>query len=145
MAEKTKEQIIAEIKEKLDDFSKRTIRMYELVEEFVDMEFVDIRKSFDEKNEELKSFNLCKAREYELFDRNYKKMCDDIEDKFDKEKVDPESLDILQNVLYEDDRIDGKMMFLVLTTWCLANIDTYPDEALCLSMDINCGLNKLKV
>lgn len=139
MAEKTKEQRIAEIKEKLDDFSKRTIRMYELVEEFI-----DIRKSFDEKNEELKSSNLCKAREYELFDMNYKKMCDDIKDKFDKEKVDPESLDILQNVLYEDDRIDGKMMFLVLTMWCLANIDTYPDEALCLSMDINFKLSKLK-
>ena len=140
MAEKTREQRIAEAKERLEDFLKRTIRMYELVEEFV-----DIRKLFDEKNEELKSSNLCKAREYELFDRNYKKMYDYIKDKFDKEKVDPESLDILQNVLYEDDRIDGKMMFLVVITWCLANVDTYPDEALCLSMDINCRLSKLKV
>ena len=137
MAEKTKEQRIAEIKEKLDDFSKRTIRMYELVEEFI-----DIRKSFDEKCEELKSSNLCKAREYELFDRHYKKMSDDIKDKFDKEKVDPEGLNILHNIMYEDDRIDGKMMFLVLTMWCLANVDAYPDKALCLVMEISHKLSE---
>lgn len=137
MAEKTKEQRIAEIKEKLDDFSKRTLRMYEFVEELL-----DIKKSFDEKCEELKSSNLCKAREYELFDRHYKKMSNDIKDKFDKEKVDLEGLDILYNVLYEDDRIDGKMMFLVLTMWCLANVDTYPDEALCLTMEISHRLSE---
>lgn len=137
MAEKTKEQRIAEIKEKLDDFSKRTIRMYEFVEELL-----DIKKSFDEKCEELKSSNLCKAREYELFDRHYKKMSNDIKDKFKEEKVDLEGLDILQNILYEDDRIDCKMMLLVLTMWCLANVDTYPDEALCLTMEISHKLSE---
>lgn len=140
MAEKTREQRIAEAKEGLEDFSNRTLRMYEFVEELLDIE-----KSFDEKCEELKSSNLCKVREHELLDEYFKKMCDDIKDKFDKDKVDPETLNILCSVLDEDDRIDGKMMFLVLTMWCLANVDTYPDEALCLSMDINCKLSKLKV
>ena len=137
MAEKTKEQRIAEIKEKLDDFSKRTIRMYEFVEELLDIE-----KSFDEACKELKSSNLCKVREYELFDEYYKKMCDDITNKFREEKVDLEGLDILQNILYEDDRVDGKMMYLILTSWCLANTGTYPAEALCLCMEISHKLSK---
>lgn len=137
MAEKTKEQRIAEIKEKLDDFSKRTIRMYEFVEELLDIE-----KSFVEKCEELKSSNLCKVREYELFDGHYKKMCDDITNKFREEKVDLEGLDILQNILYEDDRVDGKTMYLILTGWCLASTKTYPIEALCLSMEISHKLSE---
>lgn len=137
MAEKTKEQRIAEIKERLDDFSKRTIRMYEFVEELLDIE-----KSFVEKCEELKSSNLCKAREYELFDGHYKKMCDDITNKFREEKVDPDGLEILQNILYEDDRVDCKTMYLILTGWCLASTKTYPIEALCLSMKINYKLSE---
>lgn len=137
MAEKTKEQRIAEAKERLEDFSKRTHRMYEFVEELL-----DIRKSFDEKCEELKSSNLCKVREYELFDEYFKKMRNDIKDKFDKEKVDPDGLEILQNILYEDDRVDGKMMYLILTGWCLASTKTYPIEALCLSMEISYKLSE---
>lgn len=137
MAEKTKEQRIAEIKEKLDDFSKRTVRMYEFVEELLDIE-----KSFVEKCEELKSSNLCKVREYELFDEYYKKMRNDITNKFKEEKVDLEGLDILQNILYEDDRVDGKMMYLILTGWCLASTMTYPIESLCLVMEISHKLSE---
>ena len=137
MAEKTKEQRIVEVKERLDDFSKRTIRMCEFVEELL-----DIKKLFDEKCEELKSSNLCKVREYELFDEYFKKMCDDITDKFRDEKVDLEGLDILQNILYEDDRVDGKTMYLILTGWCLANTRAYPIEALCLSMEISHKLSE---
>lgn len=137
MTEKTKEQRIAEIKEKLDDFSKRTIRMYEFVEELLDIE-----KSFVEKCEELKSSNLCKVREYELFDEYYKKMCDDITNKFIEEKVDLEGLDILQNILYEDDRVDDKTMYLMLTGWCLASTMTYPIEALYLTMEISHMIDK---
>ena len=137
MTEKTKEQRIAEIKEKLEDFSKRTLRMYEFVEDLLDIE-----KSFVEKCEELKSSNLCKVREYELFDEYYKKMCDDITNKFKEEKVDLDGLDTLQNILYEDDRVDGKMMYLILTSWCLANTRTYPIEALCLSMEISHKLSE---
>ena len=136
MAEKTKEQTIAEAKERLEDFSKRTLRMYELVEELLDIE-----KLFEDKCEELKSSNLCKVREYELFDEYYKKMCDDITNKFKEEKVDPESLDILQNILYEDDRVDGKTQYLILTGWCLASTRTYPIEALCLVTEISCKLS----
>ena len=132
MAEKTREQRIAEAKERLEDFSKRTLRMYEFVEELL-----DINKSFDDKCAELKSSNLCKVREYELFDEYYKKMCDDITNKFREENVDLEGLDILQNILYEDDRVDGKAMYLILTCWCLSNVNTYPIEALCLTMEIN--------
>ena len=137
MAEKTKEQRIAEVKERLDDFSKRTVRMYEFVEELLDIE-----KSFVEKCEELKSSDLCEAVKYKIFDKAYKKMCDDITNKFKEEKVDLEGLNILQNILYEDDRVDGKMMYLILTSWCLANTSTYPIEALCLSMEISYKLGE---
>lgn len=137
MAEKTKEQRIAEVKERLDDFSKRTVRMYEFVEELL-----DIKKSFDDKCEELKSSNICKVRECELFDEYYKKMCDDITNKFREEKVDLEGLNILQNILYEDDRVDGNTMYLILSHWCLASTSTYPIEALCLSMEISYKLSK---
>ena len=137
MAEKTREQRIAEAKERLEDFSKRTLRMYEFVEELL-----DIKKSFDEQCEELKSSNLCKVREYELFDEYYKKMCDDITNKFREEKVDLEGLNILQNILYEDDRVDGNTMYLILSHWCLASTSTYPIEALCLSMEISYKLSK---
>lgn len=137
MAEKTKEQRIAEVKERLDDFSKRTVRMYEFVEELL-----DIKKSFDDKCEELKSSDLCEAVKYKIFDKAYKKMCDDITDKFKEEKVDLEGLNILQNILYEDDRVDGKTMYLILSGWCLASTSTYPIEALCLSMEISYKLSK---
>ena len=137
MAEKTKEQRIAEVKERLDDFSKRTVRMYEFVEELL-----DIKKLFDDKCEELKSSNICKVRECELFDEYYKKMCDDITNKFREEKVDLEGFNILQNILYEDDRVDGKTMYLILSHWCLASTSTYPIEALCLSMEISYKLSK---
>lgn len=137
MAEKTKEQRIAEIKEKLDDFSKRTIRMYEFVEELL-----DIKKSFDDKCEELKSSNLYKERERELFGEYFKKMHDDITNKFKEEKVNLEGLDILHNILYEDDRVDGKTMYLILTGWCLASTRTYPIEALCLSIEISHKLSE---
>ena len=137
MAEKTREQRIAEVKEKLDDFSKRTLRMYEFVEELL-----DIKKSFDDKCEELKSSNLCKVRERELFGEYFKKMRDDITNKFREEKVDLEGLDILNNILYEDDRVDGKTMYLMLTGWCLANTSTYPLEALGLVMEINRRLSE---
>lgn len=136
MAEKTREQRIAEAKERLEDFSKRTLRMYEFVEELL-----DIKKSFDEKCEELKSSNLCKVREHELFDEYFKKMCDDIKDKFKDEKVDLDGLATLQNILYEDDRVDGKTMYLMLTGWCLASTMTYPIEALCLVAEISCKLS----
>lgn len=137
MAEKTREQRIAEAKERLEDFSKRTVRMYEFVEELL-----DINKSFDDKCEELKSSDLCEAVKYKIFDKAYKKMCDDITDKFKEEKVDLEGLNILQNILYEDDRVDGKTMYLMLTCWCLANVNTYPAEALCLSMEISYKLGE---
>lgn len=137
MAEKTKEQRIAEVKERLEDFSKKTIRMYEFVEELL-----DIKKSFDEKCEELKSSNLCKVREYELFDEYFKKMRNDITDKFKEEKVDLDGLDTLHNILYEDDRVDGKTMYLMLTGWCLANTMTYPIESLCLVMEISHKLSE---
>lgn len=136
MAEKTREQRIAEAKERLEDFSKRTLRMYEFVEELL-----DIKKSFDEKCEELKSSNLCKVREHELFDEYFKKMRDDIKDKFKDEKVDLDGLATLQNILYEDDRVDGKTMYLMLTGWCLASTMTYPIEALCLVAEISCKLS----
>ena len=137
MAEKTKEQRLAEAKERLEDFSKRTLRMYEFVEELFDIE-----KSFDEKCKELKSSNLCKVREYELFDEYYKKMRDDITNKFKDEKIDLDGLDTLRNILYEDDRVDGKTMYLMLTGWCLANTSTYPLEALGLVMEINRRLSE---
>ena len=111
--------------------------MYEFVEELFDIE-----KSFDEKCKELKSSNLCKVREYELFDEYYKKMCDDITNKFREEKVDLDGLDTLRNILYEDDRVDGKTMYLMLTGWCLANTSTYPLEALGLVMEINRRLSE---
>ena len=137
MAEKTREQRIADVKERLEDFSKRTLRMYEFVEELL-----DIKKSFDEKCEELKSSNLCKVREYELFDEYFKKMRDDITNKFKEEKVDLEGLDTLQNILYEDDRVDGETMYLMLTGWCLASTMTYPIESLCLVMEISHKLSE---
>lgn len=129
---KTKEQRIAEVKERLENFSKRTIRMYEFVDELV-----DIMKSFYEECEKLKSSDLCEVVERKMFDKAYKMMVDSITDKFREEKVDLEGLNILQNILYEDDRVDGKMMCLVLTAWCSASVDSYPVESLCLSSKIN--------
>lgn len=129
---KTKEQRIAEVKERLENFSKRTIRMYEFVDELV-----DIVKSFYEECEKLKSSDLCEAVERKMFDKAYKMMVDSITDKFREEKVDLEGLNILQNILYEDDRVDGKMMYLVLIAWCSASADSYPAESLCLSLEIN--------
>lgn len=129
---KTKEQRIAEVKERLENFSKRTIRMYEFVDELV-----DIVKSFYEECEKLKSSDLCEVVERKMFDKAYKMMVDSITDKFREEKVDLDGLSILQNILYEDDRVDGKMMYLVLTAWCSASVDSYPAESLCLSLEIN--------
>lgn len=129
---KTKEQRIAEVKERLEDFSKRTIRMYEFVDELV-----DIVKSFDEECDKLKSSDLCKSAVDKMFDEAYKMMVNHLVSKFEEEKVDLESLNILQNVLYEDDRVDGKMMYLMLTAWCQASADSYPAESLCLSLEIN--------
>ena len=130
--EKTKEQRITEVKERLEDFSKRTIRMYEFVDELV-----DIVKSFNEECDGLKSSDLRRSVTDELFDKAFKTMTDRIVSKFKEEKVDLMCLNILQNILYEDDRVDSKAMYLILTAWCKVSAYSYPAESLYLSLEIN--------
>lgn len=132
MAEKTKEQRITEVKERLENFSNRTVRMYEFVDELI-----DIVKLFNCECEELKSSDLCKAVKDKMFDKAYKVMVDSIIDKFREEKVDLAGFNILKNILYEDDRVDGKMMCLMLTAWCQVSGDSYPAASLYILLKIN--------
>lgn len=131
MAEKTREQRMAEVKERLENFSNRTVRMYEFV-----YELIDIVKSFNGECEELKSSDLCKATKDKMFDKAYKMMVDSITDKFREEKVDLAGVNILQNILYKDDRVDGKMMCLMLTAWCQVSGDSYPAASLYILLQI---------
>jgi len=131
MAEKTREQRMAGVDKRISDFSSDVKRMYVLVEDVL-----DIYNVFSENNVKIKGLNADEEFTKSMFEVAYYGMVNGIKERIKKEDISPKVLDILINILYEDDRVDGRLMFLVMTCWCAVNVDKYPLEALSVSSKV---------
>lgn len=131
MAEKTREQRLAEAEKRISDFTGDVKRMYVLVEDVLDVHTV-----FNGKCAKIKDLDADEKFTKKMLDVAYYEMVNGIKERLEKEDIDPKTLDILVNVLYEDDRVDGRLLFLVMTCWCVVNVDKYPLEALSVSSKV---------
>ena len=68
-------------------------------------------------------------------------MVNDIKKVINGHDIDPGTLNILQNVLFEDERVDSRLFLLVMTCWSLLNVDKYPIEALSISSKVYASLD----
>ena len=131
MAEKTREQRLAEADKRISDFTSDVKRMYVLVEDVL-----DIYNVFSEKNVKIKGLNADEKFTKSMFDVAYYEMVNGIKERIKKEDISPKVLDILTNILYEDDMVDGRLLYLILACWSAENVDRYPLEALSISSKV---------
>lgn len=131
MAEKTREQRLAEADKRISDFTGNVKRMYVFVEDVL-----DIYNVFSDKCTKIKGLDADEKFTKNMFDVPYYEMVNSIKERLGKEDIDPKTLDILINILYEDDMVDGRLMYLVMTCWCVVNVDKYPLEALSVSSKV---------
>lgn len=129
MAEKIREQRkkLQEVDKRLEDFSSRVKAMYvvnEDVKGIVEEYFIECDNLKHTEDEFIRR---------KLFDGAYFVMVDKICKVIKQADIDVQSLDILKSVMYEDDKVDGKIMAMVLTCWCKVNVSKYHIEALALS------------
>lgn len=129
MAEKIREQRkkLQEVDKRLEDFSSRVKAMYvvnEDVKGIVEEYFIECDNLKHTEDEFMRR---------KLFDGAYFVMVDKICKVIKQADIDVQSLDILKSVMYEDDKVDGKIMAMVLTCWCKVNVSKYHIEALALS------------
>lgn len=131
MAEKTREQRLAEAEKRISDFTGDVKRMYVLVEDVL-----DVHAAFNDKYTKIKGLDADEKFTKGMFDVAYFEMVDGIKERLEKEDINPNTLKILENVLLEDDRVDGRLLFLVITCWCVVNVNKYPLEALSVSSKV---------
>lgn len=122
-----REKKMQEVDKKLEDFSARVKAMYAINE--------DVKSIVEEYFIECKSLKHTEDEfmRRKLFDGAYFAMVDKICKVIEQADIDIQCLDILKNVMYEDDKVDGKMMAMVLTCWSKVNASKYPMEALAIS------------
>ena len=131
MAEKTREQRMADVDKRINDFSSKTREMYELTEDIV-----EIYNVFDGECEKIKNLDTDEASKKKTFDIAYYGMVNDIKKVINEHDINPDTLKILENVLFEDERVDSRLFLLVMTCWSLVNVDKYPLEALSISSKV---------
>ena len=122
-----REKKMQEVNKKLEDFSSRVKAMYEVNEDIKDViqeYFIECKSLKHTEDEFMRG---------KLFDGAYFSMVDKICKIIEKADMDFQSLDILKNVMFEDDKVDGKTMALALTCWSKVNASKYPMEALAVS------------
>lgn len=131
MAEKTREQRMADVDKRINDFSSKTKEMYELTEDIV-----EVYKVFYGEYEKIKNLDVDEVSKKKTFDIVYYGMANDIKKVINEHDIDPGTLKILENVLFEDERVDSRLFLLVVTCWCVVNADKYPIEALSISSKV---------
>ena len=131
MAEKTREQRMVDVDKRISDFTGNVKRMYVLVEDVL-----DIYNVFSDKCTKIKDLDADEKFTKNMFDVAYYEMVNSIKERLGKEDIDPKTFDILTNVLYEDEMVDGRLMYLVMTCWCVVNVDKYPFDALSVSSKV---------
>ena len=136
MAEKTREQRMADVDKRINDFLNKTREMYELTEDIV-----EIYNVFDIECEKIKNLDTDEASKKKTFDIVYYGMVDNIKKVVNEHDINPDTLKILENVLFEDDRVDSKLFLLVMTCWSIVNADKYPIEALSISSKVYASLD----
>ena len=134
--EKTREQRMADVDKRINDFSSKTKEMYELAEDIV-----EVYKVFDGECEKVKNLEVDEASRKKTFDIVYYGMVNDIKKVINGHDIDPGTLNILQNVLFEDERVDSRLFLLVMACWSLLNVDKYPIEALSISSKVYASLD----
>lgn len=122
-----REKKLQEVDKRLEDFSSRVKAMY-----VVNEDVKGITEEYFNECENLKHTEDEFMRK-KLFDGAYFAMVDKICKVIEKADMDINSLNILKNVMYEDDKVDGKMMAMVLTCWSKVNVHKYPIEAFGIS------------
>ena len=136
MAEKTREQRMADVDKRINDFLSKTREMYELTEDIV-----EIYNVFDIECEKIKNLDTDEASKKKTFDIVYYGMVDNIKKVVNEHDINPDTLKILENVLFEDDRVDSKLFLLVMTCWSIVNAHKYPVEALSISCKVYASLD----
>ena len=136
MAEKTREQRMADVDKRISDFSSKTKEMYELAEDIV-----EVYKVFDGECEKVKNLDVDEVSRKKTFDIVYYGMVNDVKKVMNEHDIDPNTLKILENVLFEDERVDSRLFLLVMTCWSLLNVDKYPIEALSISSKVYASLD----
>lgn len=136
MAEKTREQRMEDVNKRINDFSSKVREMYELAEDVV-----DVYNVFVGECEKIKNLDVDEASRKKTFDIVYYGMVDDIKKVVGKYDIDPGTLKILENVLFEDSRVDSRLFLLVMTCWSLLNVTKYPLEALSISSKVYASLD----
>ena len=136
MAEKTREQRMADVDKRINDFLNKTREMYELTEDIV-----EIYNVFDIECEKIKNLDTDEASKKETFDIVYYGMVNNIKKVVNEHDINPDTLKILENVLFEDDRVDSKLFLLVMTCWSIVNTDKYPTETLSISCKVYASLD----
>jgi hypothetical protein len=122
-----REKKLQEVDKKLEDFSSRVKAMY-----VVNEDVKGITEEYFSECENLKHTEDEFMRK-KLFDGAYFAMVDKICKVIEQADIDIQCLDILKNVMYEDDKVDGKTMAMVFTCWSKVNARKYPMEALAVS------------
>ena len=136
MAEKTREQRMADVDKRINDFSSKTREMYELTEDIV-----EIYNVFDGECEKIKNIDTDEASKKKTFDIVYYGMVNDIKKVINERDINPDTLNILERVLLEDDRVDERLFLLVMTCWSFVNADKYPVETLSISCKVYASLD----
>ena len=131
MTEKTREQRMADVDKRISDFSSKTKEMYELAEDIV-----EVYKVFDGECEKVKNLDVDEKARKKTFDIVYYGMVNDVKKVINEHDINPDTLKILENVLFEDERVDSRLFLLVMTCWSLVNVDKYPLEALSISSKV---------
>ena len=126
---------LQEVDNRLEDFSSRVKAMY-----VVNEDVKGITEEYFNECENLKHTEDEFMRK-KLFDGAYFAMVDKICKVIEKADIDIQCLDILKNVMYEDDKVDGKMMMIVFVCWSKVNARKYPMEALVVSKSVFDVLN----
>ena len=65
----------------------------------------------------------------------------DIKKVINEHDINPDTLKILENVLFEDDRVDSRLFLLIMTCWSVVNTDKYPIETLSISCKVYASLD----
>ena len=136
MAEKTREQRMADVDKRINDFLSKTREMYELTEDIV-----EIYNVFDIECEKIKNLDTDEASKNKTFDIVYHGMVDNIKKVVNEHDINPDTLKILENVLFEDDRVDLRLFLLVMSCWSFVNAHKYPVEALSISIKVYASLD----
>lgn len=136
MAEKTREQRLAEADKRINDFTSDVRKMYELAEDVV-----EIYNVFDGECEKIKNLDVDEVSRKRTFDIVYYGMVNDIKKVVNENNISPDTLKILENVLFEDERVDSRLFLLVMTCWCMVNVDKYPVDAISISSKVHASLD----